>query len=252
MRTAFASDFDGTLYFRTRTPDILPEDLQAIRDYQAAGNLFGFCSGRPVGGLLPFLPEGLKADFFICSSGAHVSDRLGNVFFTRTIPFETVKEILTLYDRPDCGGSIHMDGRFYLTREEPAFKNENLPLLHDIELARNGNIHNISFRRPSEEAAAATALDINERFGHVVTAFQNVRSIDIVNRECSKGCGLAVLKEALQIKRIAGIGDSMNDLPLIEAADVSFTFPSAPEKLREAADHIVGSVGEAITIFSGS
>jgi hydroxymethylpyrimidine pyrophosphatase-like HAD family hydrolase len=42
MRTAFASDFDGTLYFRTRTPDILPADIEAILAYQAAGNLFGF------------------------------------------------------------------------------------------------------------------------------------------------------------------------------------------------------------------
>ena len=46
MSTAFASDFDGTLYFRTRTSDILPEDLKAIRSYRASGNLFGFCSGR--------------------------------------------------------------------------------------------------------------------------------------------------------------------------------------------------------------
>ena len=250
MSTAFASDFDGTLYFRTRTPDILPEDLKAIRSYRASGNLFGFCSGRPVGGLVPYLPAELEADFFICSSGAHISDNRGNIFFERTIPFETVREILAVYDRPDCGGSIHMDGRFYLTREEPFFKNENLPLLTDIESARNGRIHNISFRRPSEEAAADTARDINERFGHIVTAFQNVSSIDIVNRECSKGRGLAILKEALQIKRIAGIGDSMNDLPLIKAADVSFTFPHAPAALREASDHIVGSVGEALSLFA--
>ena len=77
-----------------------------------------------------------------------------------------------------------------------------------------------------------------------------VTSIDIVNHDCSKGKGVLILREALNIKRIAGIGDSMNDLPLIEAADISFTFPHAPERLKEAADHIVGTVGEAISLFS--
>ena len=85
---------------------------------------------------------------------------------------------------------------------------------------------------------------INERYGDIVAAFQNVTSIDIVNHDCSKGKGVLILREALNIKRIAGIGDSMNDRPLIEAADISFTFPHAP------ADHIVGTVGEAISLFS--
>ena len=42
----------------------------------------------------------------------------------------------------------------------------------------------------------------------------------------------------------------MNDLPLIEAADVSFTFSHAPEGLNSASDHIVGSVGEALSLFA--
>jgi len=250
MKTAFASDFDGTLYFRTRTPDILPEDLAAIKRFQAEGNLFGFCTGRPVGGLKPFLPKELDPDFYICSSGAHISDRDGNILHERTIPFDAVREIILRYDRPDCGGSIHMDGLFFLTREEPAFKNENLPLLPDIELARGHRIHNISFRTPSEAAAAERAREINSLYGDTVIAFQNVLSIDIVNRECSKGLGVSIFREKMHIKRIAGIGDSMNDLPLIEAADISFTFPHAPERLKEAADHIVGTVGEAISLFS--
>lgn len=250
MRTAFASDFDGTLYFRTRTPDILPADIEAILAYQAAGNLFGFCSGRPVGGLLPFLPKEIVPDFFICSSGAHISDKAGRVLYERTIPFEAVREIFDRYDSPLCAGNVHMDGRYYMIRQDPELKNENLPFLPDIEHARNGKIHNISFRTPSEKNAARTARDINERYGDIVAAFQNVTSIDIVNHDCSKGKGVLILREALNIKRIAGIGDSMNDLPLIEAADISFTFPHAPERLKEAAVHIVGTVGEAISLFS--
>ena len=41
-------------------------------------------------------------------------------------------------------------------------------------------------------------------------------------------------------------GDSYNDLPLLQASDVGFTFPDAPEKLRKEADEIVISVAQAI------
>ena len=33
--------------------------------------------------------------------------------------------------------------------------------------------------------------------------------------------------------RLYGIGDSMNDLPLIDASDVSYTFPYAPKEVQD-------------------
>ena len=73
-----------------------------------------------------------------------------------------------------------------------------------------------------------------------------MRQVDVVAAGCSKGTGMCKVREIFGIDRFGGIGDSYNDLPLLQAADVGFTFPDAPEELREAADEIVLSVSEAI------
>ena len=43
-----------------------------------------------------------------------------------------------------------------------------------------------------------------------------------------------------------GIGDSINDLPLLEASDVSYTFPYAPEICRQRADKVVDTIVDAL------
>ena len=43
-----ASDYDGTLYFEF---GYRKTDLEAIRQFQKEGNLFGLCSGRPLSNL---------------------------------------------------------------------------------------------------------------------------------------------------------------------------------------------------------
>ena len=54
MKKVFASDFDGTLYFyKAEDERKLPkENVAKIKEYQAAGNLFGLCTGRQVGNMV--------------------------------------------------------------------------------------------------------------------------------------------------------------------------------------------------------
>ena len=46
--------------------------------------------------------------------------------------------------------------------------------------------------------------------------------------------------------RLYGIGDSINDLPLLLASDVSYTFPYAPKEVQEAATKVVENIVEAL------
>ena len=76
MKKVFASDFDGTLYFYLAEDDrkLPAENVAKIREYQAAGHLFGLCTGRQVGGLTPFITGFVEPDFYITSSGANIVD----------------------------------------------------------------------------------------------------------------------------------------------------------------------------------
>ena len=69
----------------------------------------------------------------------------------------------------------------------------------------------------------------------------------------NKGAGLRAAAEALGLMRdeVMAVGDGHNDLPMLRDADVSFTFPDAPEELRRTATHIVPTVGAALHMLEG-
>ena len=46
--------------------------------------------------------------------------------------------------------------------------------------------------------------------------------------------------------KLYGIGDSINDLPLLRASDVSYTFPYAPEEVQREATKVVPTIVDAL------
>ena len=250
MKKVFASDFDGTLYFyKAEDERKLPaENVAKIREYQAAGHLFGLCTGRQVGGLTPFITGKVEPDFFITSSGANIIDGEGNPILKRGVDREVadalVKELvpkgyrLTLDVEGDICVFAKMDypGKYYV--------------ITGVDDAPKGLIHQVSVHTESLEEAASMTASINARFGDKIEAFQNVIEIDIAPKGCSKGKGVMFLKEYMKEKigpcRLYGIGDSMNDLPLIDASDVSYTFPYAPKELQERVTKVVDNICEAL------
>ena len=250
MKKVFASDFDGTLYFyKAADPDKLPqESVEKIREYQEAGHLFGLCTGRQVGGLTPFITGLVEPDFFITSSGANIVDRHYEEIRKRGIDPAVAKAIVDLLQPKgfrmtlDVGGDIcvfeEMDypGKYYV--------------ISSVDDVPEGLIHQVSAPTESLEDAAENVALVNELFGDSVTAFQNVVEIDIAPKGCSKGKGVEALRdyyrEAYGDVLLFGIGDSLNDLPLIEAADISYTFPYAPEEVQKKVTKVVKNIVEAL------
>ncbi|MBQ6544323.1 MAG: HAD family phosphatase [Lachnospiraceae bacterium] len=247
-KKVFASDFDGTLYFYKADVKLPPENVAMIREYQAAGHLFGLCTGRQVGGLTPFITGFVKPDFFITSSGANIIDGEGNPILKRGVD-RSVADILVREMNPkgyrltlDVEGDIcvfaKMDypGKYYV--------------ITGVDDAPKGLIHQVSIHTESLDDAAAVSAYVNERFSDKVEAFQNVIEVDIAPRGCSKGKGVMALREYMKEKLgdfiLYGIGDSINDLPLLKASDVSYTFPYAPQICRDTADKVVPTIVDAL------
>ena len=249
-KKVFASDFDGTLYFYKAEPErkLPPENVEKIREYQAAGHLFGLCTGRQVGGLTPFITGFVKPDFYITSSGANIVDQNFQPILKRGVDKDVadaiVKEMLpkgyrlTLDVEGDICVFAKMDypGKYYV--------------ISGVDDCPPGLIHQVSVHTESLEEAAANAAMINKKFGDKVQAFQNVIEIDIAPKGCSKGKGVEFLRDYMKSKWgdivLYGIGDSVNDLPLIEASDVSYTFPYAPEELQKRATKVVPTIVDAL------
>ena len=248
MKKVFASDFDGTLYFGAQDVPISPESVQMIRTYQEAGNLFGLCTGRSINGITPFIAGQITPDFYITSTGANILDKdlrtIQKTGIDRKIAARIVKEV----NSERYKTVLDIEGCMCVFSEIEYFK--DCKIISSVDTAPEGLIHQISTLTESPAQAEELAIHINQVYGDHVNAFRNIESIDIVSRGCSKGNGVHVLREHLRQSfgecRIYGIGDSVNDLPLIEAADVSYTFPYAPENVQKKVTKVVKDISEAL------
>lgn len=247
--TAFASDYDGTLCisnWETGEERFDPRVVEAVRRYQEAGGLFGICTGRPLFSVENGVKGVVDLDFYIVTTGAQVLDRRKNVLFERTFDVGLGNELYKRY---------MAEGVSYVAITESEYLGVGTPFglashvvgtLDEIE----GKLLGVSLEFHGDEAAARAARDdMNRRFGDVIEGFQNKGSVDVVMRGCSKGSGVDVLHRELGVECVVGIGDSYNDLALLEAADVSYTFHSSPQEVRDAADRVVSDLAAALVDY---
>ncbi len=250
MIKLFASDFDNTLYFHQTEPRIAPEIPAAIRRFQEAGHLFGLCTGRPAFGMEENYQGLFTPDFVIASSGAVIIGAAGETLFEKRLPFEALSGIEELGRKARYFGAVHADGRFVML-DAPGNPFPSMASISSVEEVRDHPVHGISFMTDSPESAEAFQELVLGRYPEEVAAYRNRNAVDIVPAGCSKGIGLHMAARLFGAERCFGLGDSLNDLPLLEAADVSFTFRNAPELLRQKATHLIDSAAEAI-LFAAS
>lgn len=249
---AFASDFDNTLHFTDSEGEgyFRQKDLAAIQQFQKEGNLFGLCTGRPLLGFEGDDIQGPSVDFIVASTGAIVSKvENGSVSILKEtiITVQQVADIQTL-----CEGRgelyIHADGHVYTLFE----KRRNYPhqvVLDSVQALEEKHVSAISVWTPSLEMAETLTNEINKIYGNTLSAYQNVNWLDVVCLGVSKGNGAQDAKEMLHADMIAGIGDSFNDIPLLEKVDVAFSFHRCDEAVKAKADYLVDSVHEALEIY---
>ncbi len=248
MTRLIASDFDGTLYFSDRPEHVSREDLAAIRDFQAEGGLFGACTGRPLvaltkdsAGLVPF-------DFYIAMSGATVFDRDMRPIFQHTLERDFVREtrerFLPYYDgavdllcAADDYWVIGSNNGYSVLEEASSF--DDLP----------DPLYGFTMRFPTEEITAEMVVSFNESYSDVAVAYQNVTGMDVMPKGCSKGEGLRIAAGYYGATITGGIGDAANDIPLLDAVDVAYTFDYSHADVQDHAQVLVKSAAGAIRDF---
>lgn len=242
---AFASDFDGTLYFGWEE-GIRVHDQKSIRRFQKQGHLFGLCTGRPLVGIDDMMYDKVDPDFYILTSGAVILDRQQKIIYEQVIDKHVVQKICETLCQ-DYMICIQANLKAYTFNQNSTEHYQiKIKSVSDIE---GDHIYGISFHAYSEENAQKVVADIQKQFGDEVNAFYNVQYVDIVKKGCSKGAALHILKDHLHLQTMCGIGDSYNDIPMLESVDKAFTFHHSPTIVQSHATHLVDSISEAIDII---
>lgn len=240
---ALASDFDGTLYFGEKE-SIKQTDITAIDIFQEAGNLFGVCTGRPLIGVHGPNHNLINYDFYIVSSGAAILDKELNVIYEKCLDRNIIEMLYQRY-KNQARISIQANHKIYSFIEDTymPIENEKISSIEDI----NGNqFFGVSIDATTEEQAKYICERIQIEFSGDVEAHQNTHYVDVVSKGCSKGKAIHILKNQYSPRVVYGIGDSYNDIPLLDSVDKAFTFYSSPEIVKEHADYLTNSVEEAI------
>lgn len=243
------SDFDRTLYVDGR---ISPDNLAAVRSWQAAGHWFVVATGRNESSLQPFLEEyGLRPDALILNNGALILDGEGRELFCRTIEPETAKKVLRFLDGLDDDGSgVSMRSRKVNVLSRSGTTTQK-PCDGDLAMAEAGSLSEIvQIHRRNLDETAITALcaTLNASFSGI-SAYTNVWNADIVAKGVNKSAAIAWLSDYYGgFDEIRVIGDSANDIKMITDYQGA-TLSAARDDIQAIASMVVDDVAEYLGCF---
>lgn len=248
-----ASDFDGTL---CHNGSIAAETKKAIKNWQEQGNLIGIVTGRDYRLLQASIKqESLFFDFYICSTGSAIYDKSGSLLSKRSLSSQAMFSLKKnsalkagLYWMGSCDNQTYFCG----DNQTYSFLKNLFPLipLEEEPFFSLSSLNQMSTRFQTSEDAKKCALTINQELSQFASAYQNIDCVDIVPAKCSKATGVHDFLSALSIKpeKVLVIGDSFNDLPMIEQFH-GFTVSTAEEAIQKRAAAVYDSVGALLRDF---
>lgn len=218
-----ASDFDGTIFIEGQ---ISEKDIQAIRDFQEAGNLFVLVTGRSFSSLFPLIENKITPNAIIANNGGHIfvnnNGRLEEVFKAE-IPLIKAKRFLEYYLK-------HIPNEISIFTENKKQK----------------NLENIN------EAIMALAIYSDEKIENYYPEdfdfHYSIGVIDVVKKGINKQRGIEIIKKYYSInEEVIAIGDDYNDIDFLKNTPNSYTLDYVRnDKVRKAANFSVNSVAELI------
>jgi Cof subfamily protein (haloacid dehalogenase superfamily) len=245
------ADLDGTV--RSRRLGITPGVRAAVMAARARGARVCVATGRMWASAAPWI-ETLGADSpAILYNGSRVFDfHAGRILHERRLASESARQALALVRRdPDLQAHLFLDDRVYVERCHPltdayaADDGLTCEVVSAFEPLLTGDPHKILVVGPSPrvEALQEAVRDA----GLTVHAVQSEPTyLEFLPPGISKGSALRAMLEALGVetREVIAIGDSWNDLEMIEAAGLGVAMGDAPEGVRARADYVCASADE--------
>lgn len=266
-----ALDLDGTVFNDQK--EITPRTVQAIRAALQKGITVLPATGRTVTGVPKQFTEIPGVRYALTSNGASVVDlQTGEKLVS--LPFDIEQAERAFDVLKDYGGmlSIFIDGQSYTTSENAANTQDMVPanLREYFRTTRNEvpDMHRMMEQHPDEiekfSIMYPTEADRDAAWQAVAKACPRLEITSSIERNMelnapgvSKGRGLMALAERLGLARdqVMAVGDSGNDLTMLEAAGLGVAMANATREVRHASDVITADnnhdgVAEAIEKYT--
>lgn len=256
----FASDYDGTYCKHTFLGHRqMKQNLKMTKRWQEAGNLFVFATGRDLSLMkIEELFHGVQYDYIIGLNGAIIMSKGKRVLFRRTMSNKVARDLVAVIQKQGILNFTITDGMNGYAQTPKKLTNKMFYFFQmlkyianiytrSLEEALNNPVAQISVKMNCHQEATRFANFINQQFGDEVMAFANLVHVDISAKGVSKATGIEYLTRIHQLDhdQVYCIGDSFNDLPMIETFN-GFTMIEACDELKEKSKGTFQTVSDAI------
>ena len=260
-------DLDGTILNAYQRAPISPAVQAAIAEVQAAGIPLTIGTGRTLDYLHHQFPGDLGLRYpAVTTQGAVIGEPAsGRVLMERHIPLADARELAAWVDSEPFMTAFYFldgEGRTHVYRNRVGVTPEEEDLLHHVlgkpitfceQLSpllaapdAHPPIKAITYENP-DQSGRDVLLEMERRFSPRLSIMRtHIWLVEAAAPGVDKGSGLRKLCEIMGIdpQRVLAIGDSENDIPMLQAAGFGVAMGNATESLKAIADWIAPPIEE--------
>jgi len=254
MYKLLALDLDDTLL---DSNIVIPENSRRAVDLaRQSGVRVTFATGRTFRSALPFAQELAIEDYIMTYQGALVKHSVnGQVLSRLPLPFDVALKVIDLVDSYGYHLNVYLDDTPYIAK--PSEESKRYNAISKIPMIEVGDLG--SFLRQKGEApikilavAEEELLDRLADEAKLIFAKQlhicksKPTFLEFSHLLGNKGDGLATIAAHYGIAReeIIAVGDSYNDLEMIEYAGLGVVVSNARQEIKDRADYVCPSNDE--------
>lgn len=252
------SDLDGTLLGLDMT--VSEENRAAIRKMSELGVAFVASSGRTLHGFPRDVLENADIRYLSASNGAVIYDKkLGAPIYTKYIPKKISDQMFDILWENNALIFPHIDGKMWGDMEKASHEiyaahrmssyfesyiNAVGNFVNDFKAfcKRASDVEMVSAFFPDDESLMR-CTEALRKAGDYTLASSAKYNLEIFYAKAGKGNALSEFARLMQIdiKETIAVGDSTNDMSMIEAAGLGLAMGNAFAELKEAADEVICS-----------
>jgi len=246
-----AVDLDDTLL--NSKIAIGPRSLVAIREAMAQGVVVTIATGRMYRSTLPFARQ-LELDVpLITYNGALVKASLsGTTYLHRPLDLAVAREVLALFKDRGWHIQAFVDDVLYVAEiNDKVLSYQRVAKVEPVVIGKD--LYRLT-APPTKLLAIADPAEIKAIYKEVHATFgdrlfltaSKRYFLEMINPDVNKGKALAFLAAQLGIKReeVMAVGDSYNDLEMIEYAGLGVAMGNAPDEVKARAKAVTCSNDE--------
>lgn len=253
MKNLIFFDVDGTLVAKEGRDYYVPESTYtALKQLRENGNLCFVNSGRTMAEIDSVI-LGIGVDGFVCGCGTYINYK-NEVLFSTTIPFSLGNEIIKDLEKCDVDWILEGKNHVYFnsrpsTTQIGVFKSglaEKFSL--PFSIISPDTAHDIAFDK------FCVCLTPDDNFDDFLNKYKEDftiielgnRFLEIVPKGCSKATGMQFLADYFDIplENTYAVGDSANDLSMLEFAGTSIAMGNSTEDVKKYADYVTDNITE--------